>query len=204
MAVLKDNKQKLKKLYSDAEELINKVYRDENKVPVFGEGNPVSRVLLIGEAPGKEETLKERPFVGKAGQNLNEFLQVINYERSSLYITNVVKFRPFKVNEKTNRISNRPPTKEEIELCKGILYSEIDIISPKIVVTLGNIALKTILNDKKVTIGEYHGKPIKISIRNNDYILFPLYHPASIIYRRELKETYLDDIKRLAEYIKAN
>ena len=94
---------------------------------VFGEGDVDSPMVLVGEAPGEQETIQQRPFVGKAGKNLEEFLDALEIQRGDLYITNVVKFRPFKINEKTGRLSNRPPTREEIDLSrlayKGAYYN---------------------------------------------------------------------------------
>src|SRR5690606_16623113 len=159
--------------------------------------------LPIWEAPGKQETLQRRPFVGQAGKNLDEFLQVVGLEREDLYITNVVKFRPFKLNEKTGRTSNRPPTREEIELSRGWLYKEIEIIKPMVVVSLGNVALQAITNDRSKTIGQVHGTPMNIQVGESGFatILFPLYHPASVIYRKGLKDTYLKDLRALREYL---
>ncbi|WZL73181.1 uracil-DNA glycosylase [Clostridiaceae bacterium 35-E11] len=171
--------------------------RETEEPMVFGEGNPDAQILLIGEAPGAKEVELEKPFVGQAGKNLDEFLAALKLEREDIYITNVVKIRPYKVNEKTGRKSNRPPNKAEIEQYAKYLYKEIQIIQPKIIVTLGNVPLKTILKDDKATIGEKHGVPIM----QEGYIVFPLYHPASIIYRRELKETYQEDLLKLKVFM---
>lgn len=167
----------------------------EEKVIVFGEGKADAKLMLIGEAPGKQETLLIKPFVGQAGKNLNEFLQALNINREDIYISNVVKYRPFKINPKSNTISNRPPKKEEIIECMPYLLEEIDIINPIIIVTLGNVALKSVLDDEKATIGALHGT--LIDLNNRESKLFPLYHPASIIYNRSLKEVYDNDIKKL-------
>ena len=117
--MVKQSKEKqLEKLKQECTKFFDELYRPDKKILVFGEGNPNARLLLVGEAPGKQETLQRRPFVGQAGKNLDEFLQVVGLKREDLYITNVVKFRPFKLNEKTGRTSNRPPTREEIELSR--------------------------------------------------------------------------------------
>ncbi|WP_129599645.1 uracil-DNA glycosylase [Anaerophilus nitritogenes] len=163
---------------------------------VFGEGNVDAKIILVGEAPGAKEVELNKPFVGAAGKNLDEFLDILKLNREDLYITNVVKIRPYKVNGKTGRKSNRPPNKEEIEKYEKYLFNEIQIIQPKIIVTLGNVPLKTLLKDKKVTIGQHHGKPID----EGEYFIFPLYHPASIIYRRELKEVYIEDLYKLKDF----
>ncbi len=202
--MVKQSKEKqLEKLKQECTKFFDELYRPDKKILVFGEGNPNARLLLVGEAPGKQETLQRRPFVGQAGKNLDEFLQVVGLEREDLYITNVVKFRPFKLNEKTGRTSNRPPTREEIELSRGWLYKEIEIIKPMVVVSLGNVALQAITNDRSKTIGQVHGTPMNIQVGESGFatILFPLYHPASVIYRKGLKDTYLKDLRALREYL---
>jgi DNA polymerase len=182
----------------DLKEEYIKLIEEELKVNskvVFGEGNESADVILIGEAPGKTEEELGKPFVGASGKNLDEFLNILEMKREDIYITNVVKIRPFKINEKTGKKSNRTPNKKEIELSIDTLEKQIHIVNPKIIVTLGNIPLRAILRDDSAKIGDYHGKMIKCK----DYYLFPLYHPASIIYNRSLKETYYNDVKELKD-----
>lgn len=159
---------------------------------VFGEGSPDSRVMLIGEAPGKDEVEQGRPFCGKAGKNLSEFLNVTGIKREELYITNTVKFRPFKTGP-SGRKSNRPPTKEEIRLCAKCLKEEIKEIDPALIVTLGNTALRAVMGDEKLKVSELHGQMTGK--------VFVMYHPASVIYRRELEAVYIKDMERLAQII---
>ena len=163
---------------------------------VFGNGNVDADVVLIGEAPGKEEVEKKIPFVGKAGKILDEFLEKTGIKRHDLFVTNTVKFRPYKISEK-GTVSNRPPTVTEIELCANCLENELVCISPKLIITLGNVPLKSILADKKVTIGDYHGRLVNTPHGK----LFPLYHPASIIYNRSLKSVYEKDLEMLSSII---
>ncbi len=179
------------------------IYKNQNKVLVYGEGNLDAKIVLVGEAPGRQETVQGRPFVGQAGKILDEFLAFLDLKRDELYITSVVKFRPFKVNPETGRISNRPPNKEEIGLSKSWLFKELYIVEPSMVVSLGNIALQTLANDTKLTIRKVHGVPMDVVIgdKKMPMMLFPLYHPASIIYRKELKEIYLEDLNRLKNYL---
>lgn len=179
---------------------VENLYPGEGKVVVFGEGNVDAKIVLIGEAPGEKETKYVRPFAGAAGKNLDEFLEVLNLKREDIYITNTVKFRPFKVNEKTGRLSNRPPDKGEISLCLPYLLRQLEVIRPNLVATLGNVSLKALMDDNKSTIGEMHGEPIMIK----DFYLFPLYHPASIIYNAGLKEVYHQDLLKLNEFINRN
>ena len=171
---------------------------------VFGDGNPDSKIVLIGEAPGKTEVELGKPFVGQAGKNLEEFISILGIEREELYITNVVKFRPIKLNPDTGRESNRPPSKAEIRICTSYIEEELSIIKPALVVSLGNVALRCILKDDKVTIGLLHGTAINVKFAGGEFVLFPLYHPASIIYNRSLREVYLQDLHRLRESMTNN
>ena len=167
---------------------------------VYGEGNPKARIVLVGEAPGAEETRLKRPFVGKAGKNLDEFLDVLGCKREDIYITNVVKFRPFKVSE-MGRLSNRPPTKDEIACMLPALMREIEAVAPKVVVTLGNVPLRAVSGQSCVTIGACHAQPMNAKARSREFVLFPLYHPASIIYNRALAAVYDDDLQVLKAFI---
>lgn len=105
------------------------IYEGNARSLVFGEGSFHSRLMMIGEAPGEQETLKGRPFVGKAGKNLDEFLQMSGLKREEIYITNTVKFRPTKRSD-AGRLVNRPPTKEEIALFLPWLKREIALVAP--------------------------------------------------------------------------
>lgn len=166
---------------------------------VFGEG-PVNPVLmLIGEAPGEQETLQGRPFVGKAGKNLDRFLELAGLVREEIYISNAVKIRPTKVS-KTGRMSNRPPTKEEIELFRPWLMREIAEICPKMIATLGNVPLGAVTGSKQ-TIGQVHGSVIPAG--ETGLPLFALYHPASLIYNRSLESVYEHDVRELAQRLRA-
>ena len=172
----------------------------EDKPLVFGEGQTDKPpLMLIGEAPGEQESLQGRPFVGKAGKNLDGFLAVLEMQREEIYISNVVKIRPTKVSEK-GRVSNRPPNKEELALFTPFLYEEILRVQPGMIVTLGNVALKALCGPKAI-IGDMHGRMAEITVRHEkqeaDFPIFPLYHPASIIYNRSLQEVYDADLQVL-------
>ena len=187
---------------------LNEVYRQvelktarETDYPpeelVLGSGSDSSEIVLIGEAPGATEVEQHRPFAGKAGRNLDEFLALTGVSRDRLFITNVVKRRPYK--EKNGRRSNRPPTRSEVEFYRECLEAELEIISPKIVVTLGNTALRAISMQKSATIGEFHGK---LSDVGRSCPMFALYHPASVIYNQALREVYLEDLQKLREVLR--
>lgn len=180
---------------------LRKHFNDEIPL-VFGYGNVDSKIVLVGEAPGKTEVEQGKPFVGQAGRNLEEFINILGILREDLYITNVVKFRPFKINADTGRESNRTPTKEEVRISTDYIEQELTIIKPGLVVSLGNIALRCILKDDRVTIGVMHGSPISVKVAGAEFALFPLYHPASIIYNRALKDVYLQDLHKLRDYMK--
>lgn len=165
---------------------------------VFGEGPMQPRLMLIGEAPGEQETLMGRPFVGKAGKNLDRFLELAGMRREEIYISNAVKIRPTKTG-KTGRISNRPPTREEIALFRPWLLKEIALVAPQVIATLGNVPLFAVTNDKRLTIGEAHGRVMEAGESGRK--LFALYHPASLIYNRALEPVYERDVHALAAWI---
>jgi DNA polymerase len=201
-----DVDKELLKLKEDCKAFFRDIYKFQDTLIVFGQGNPKASLILVGEAPGRQEVVQQTPFVGKAGGNLNEFLHILGKKREDIYITNVVKFRPVKIKEKpgaVESVSNRAPNREEIELSRGWLYKEINIIKPDVVVSLGNIALKALARDESLNIGQTHGKPIELKegIFNKEMTLFPLYHPASVIYRRNLREIYIEDIENLKEFL---
>lgn len=172
----------------------------EEKTLVFGEGRSDSPpLMLVGEAPGETETLQGRPFVGKAGKNLDGFLQAVGLEREKIYITNVVKVRPTRVCPRGS-VSNRPPNREELLLFTPYLYREILLVNPALIVTLGNVALRALLGPG-ASIGDCHGERREAEVTSADqnrlFPLFALYHPASIIYNRSLAAVYQADLARL-------
>lgn len=163
---------------------------------VFGDGNPNAPLLLVGEAPGRDEVAEGRPFVGRAGRNLDEFVESVGLARTDFYVTNVCKFRPTKTSAK-NTVSNRPPTRDEVLFAQPFLHEEISLLAPKVIVTLGNTPLRAVA-DMSANIGQMHGKAAEILLEGREYRLFPLYHPASIIYNPSLKDTYVQDLKGLS------
>jgi DNA polymerase len=168
---------------------------------VFGEGPSGAPVMLIGEAPGAEETRLSRPFVGRAGKNLDEFLDTVGLKRADIYITNVVKFRPCKTSAR-GTLSNRPPDKDEIACMQPLLLREIEAVRPRIVVTLGNVPLKCLAGISS-TIGALHAAPAAANALSHRFMLFPLYHPASIIYNPSLKVVYAQDLIKLNKLLDA-
>jgi len=188
----------MEKLKKELRALIAGVMPGKENALVFGEGPMQPRLMLIGEAPGEQESLQGRPFVGKAGKNLDRFLELAGMRREEIYISNVVKYRPTKTG-KTGRISNRPPTVEETALFAPWLLREIAIVQPQMIATLGNVPLKA-LTSRKATIGEMHGRVIADNL--SGVALYALYHPASMIYNRSLEEIYERDVLALAELVR--
>lgn len=169
-----------------------------HKSPVFGEGKISAKIALVGEAPGGEEEKAGRPFVGKAGKNLTEFLSHLNLSRDEVYITNAVKLRPSKPSPKTGRELNRTPNLQEIEFFNPYLHRELEIIAPNYIVTLGNIPLRAV-SGQDIKIGDCHGRLVKTPCAYEN--IFALYHPAAVIYNQSLKNIYINDLEKLRELI---
>lgn len=173
-----------------------------DKEIVLGHGCIDSPVAIIGEAPGKDEVKLGKPFVGAAGKNLNEFIEVLEISRDDLYITNAIKYRLGRLNPKTRRIVNRPATIKDIKENQIWLHREIHILKPQIIVTLGNVPLKAVTDNFRLSIGDMHGVLHECNLAGKVYKIFPLYHPASIIYNRTLKDVYHEDMMVLKKEIK--
>ena len=151
-----------------------------NAVP--GEGPVTAEVMIIGEAPGGTEDAQGRPFVGAAGRNLDGLLSKGGLERGRVFITNVVKCRP---------PGNRRPRRGELDACHPYLRRQIELIKPRVIVLLGDTALKEFFPESGL--GEMHGKLTK----RGDRSFFPTYHPASVIYNRSLASTLEEDFTKL-------
>jgi DNA polymerase len=156
---------------------------DTRTTIVFGVGDPNARVVLVGEAPGKNEDLKGEPFVGAAGQLLNELLAEAGLARDDVYIANVLKCRP---------PGNRNPEQAEIETCTPFLREQIRVINPEVLVTLGNFATKFVLKTD-VGITRLHGK-VQTAGR---FKVLPIYHPAATIYDRSKRDDLFADFRQL-------
>ena len=156
---------------------------------VFGVGNPEARVLIVGEAPGKNEDLQGEPFVGAAGKYLNELLAIAGLARDEVFIANVLKCRP---------PSNRDPRPEEIQTCTPFLREQTRTIDPEFIVTLGNFATKFILKTD-VGITRLHGT----LQRAGRFKVFPIFHPAAALYDGSKREALENDFTTLGELLKA-
>ncbi len=170
--------------------------------PVFGEGPLAPRLMLIGEAPGAEETRLGRPFMGKAGKNLDALLALAGIARESVFVTNAVKFRP--VNVKARGISNRTPTPAELRESLPSLEKEILLVRPALAATLGNTPLRALCllaGAEPLLIGDVHGRMQTLLIGGTPLCVFPLYHPASVIYNPTLLPVMKADAKRLGSIL---
>jgi uracil-DNA glycosylase family 4 len=173
-------------------------YRTANRYfPVLGEGNPDANILFIGQAPGEYEALQGRTFVGQSGEVLDEMLLTIGLNRDDTYMTNVILDRP---------PENRDPNPAEIEFYAPYLNKMIDIIEPGVIVTLGRFAMGYILKkydlpEKKLRIGQLHGKLLKTQADDRSLFILPLYHPAVVLYSNSERQTLRDDFQILRPFV---
>lgn len=153
---------------------------------VFGEGNPDTRIYLIGEAPGFNEDQQGRPFVGQAGKLLERTLNEIGLNREDVYISNIVRFRP---------PENRDPEPEEIAAFQPYVDREIEIIDPPVIVTLGRFSMNKFLPGERIS--GIHGTPRIVRIRGKDVTIVPMYHPAAALRATRMMEQFKEDFKKL-------
>jgi uracil-DNA glycosylase family 4 len=178
---------------------------------VMGDGNADADIVFIGEAPGKNEDEQGLPFVGAAGKFLNEMLATIGLERSDIYITNIVKYRP---------PNNRDPLPEEKVAFLPFLQAQLDVIRPKIIVTLGRHSMDSLLPGLQIS--KVHGQPKRIRVKSNEYratnsqgsgldthdsqvvktwVIMPLFHPAAALYNGAMRQTLIDDFAKIPEVL---
>lgn len=212
----------IKSKQSQLDEVRQKII-DDNPIPalkagatrlVFGDGNPDADLVFIGEAPGKNEDIQGKPFVGAAGKFLNAMLEMIGLKREDVYITNIVKYRP---------PGNRDPYPEEKKAMMPYLEAQLEIIQPVLTVTLGRHSLNCFLPD--LSISQVHGQPKRFSILNTEarrlknrgnnsesklqdpnfmtLVILPLFHPAAALYNGSMKQTLIDDFARIPAVLKA-
>lgn len=158
---------------------------------VFGAGAASADIVFIGEAPGKNEDIQGQPFVGAAGKFLNEMLAGIGLEREDIYITNIVKYRP---------PNNRDPQPEEKKAFWPYLVRQLNIIQPKLVVTLGRHSMEYFLPGAKIS--AIHGEPKRIAFENGKLVVLPLFHPAAALYNGGMRQTLIDDFARIPAILK--
>lgn len=177
-------KEKLEDLKRRMEEDKNLPLRATATQLVFGEGNPDTDIYFLGEAPGFWEDQKGRPFVGMAGKLLDELIQSIGFKREDVYISNVVRFRP---------PENRDPLPEELEAFKPYVDQEIEIVNPKLIVTLGRFSMGKFLPEVKIS--KVHGQVRKITWNGKQVTVIPMYHPAAALRAGEVMKQLKEDFK---------
>src|SRR4051812_13423624 len=155
---------------------------------VFGDGSPDAELVFIGEAPGKNEDEQGLPFVGAAGKFLEEMLNSIGMKRSDVYITNIVKYRP---------PENRDPLPDEKAAFLPFLRAQLEVIKPKLVVTLGRHSMDSLLPGLKIS--KVHGQPKRF--KGQFYL--PLFHPAAALYNGGMRQTLIDDFVRIPKVLAA-
>lgn len=158
------------------------------KSVVFGEGNARADLVFVGEAPGEEEDAQGRPFVGRAGKFLDQMIQRIGLLRKDVFICNVLKCRP---------PNNRDPDPAEVDMCKGYLFTQLQLIRPKVICTLGRHAYNTLMNaDARIT--KIRGQFTEF----NGIKLLPTYHPSFLLRNEERVKEALEDMEKLREILK--
>jgi DNA polymerase len=167
--------------------IANSTLHEGTKQAVPGDGNPDADILFIGEAPGQKEDELGVPFVGAAGKLLNELLGTIGMNREDIFIANVIKHRP---------PGNRDPLPEEIAVYAPWLAKQIEIINPKIIITLGRFSMDFVLGSG-FSISKIHGEPK----RKNGRVIVPLYHPAAALYSGNLRPTLFADFQKIPKII---
>jgi DNA polymerase len=156
---------------------------------VFGDGHPYSDIVFIGEAPGKNEDEQGLPFVGAAGRFLDEMLESIKLKRAQVYITNIVKYRP---------PGNRDPYPDEKADFLPFLKRQLEVIKPKLVVTLGRHSMESLL-PPGLGISRVHGQPKRF----NGQVYMPLFHPAAALYNNSMRQTLIDDFAKIPKVLAA-
>ena len=157
---------------------------------VFGAGSPSAEILLIGEAPGKREDELGQPFVGASGRFLDEMLAAAGLDRDDVYITNIVKYRP---------PNNRDPSRDEKAEFWPYLLRQIEIIQPRVIITLGRHSGLAFKPD--LVISRDHGQASTIKLGGNEHLFIPLYHPAAALYNGSMRQVLTDDFIAAAKIV---
>ena len=158
---------------------------------VFSDGNPFSKIMIIGEGPGANEDKEGKPFVGRAGKLLDKMLEAIKLNRKNVYISNVVNFRP---------PMNRKPTEKEIERYLPFLVRHIELINPKILLLLGSTALNALVGNE-VVISKARGKWINKKIGTSNLEIIASFHPAFLMRQPDQKKYAWEDLKMIRKKI---
>ena len=184
-----DKASNLKKLKKSIAEIRNCTLKKNAKNIVFSDGNPKSKIMLIGEAPGANEDEEGLPFVGRAGALLDKMLAAINLDRKKVYITNIINYRP---------PDNRRPTDEEIKRYLPFITKHIEIINPKILVLLGSTAMNALIGNE-VVISKMRGKWIEKKFGNCKTSVIITFHPAFLMRQPAQKKMAWIDLKMIRD-----
>ena len=188
----KSKAENLSKLREDINKIKNCKLKENASNLVFSDGNPSSKIMIIGEGPGANEDKEGIPFVGRAGQLLDKMLHAINLSREKVYITNVVNYRP---------PENRRPTEKEVERYLPYLKKHIEIVRPKIILLLGSTAMNAILNNADV-ISKMRGKWYEIEINKLNLYSIVSFHPAYLLRQPDQKKFSWIDLKMIRDKLR--
>ena len=186
-----ERRERLKQVYERARGCVDCQLSETRTQVVFGAGNADADLMFIGEAPGADEDRLGLPFVGRAGKLLEQLLGEIGLDRADVFIANTLKCRP---------PGNRDPYPNELEACSGYLHSQVDLIEPKVICTLGNFSTK-LLRDDPTGISRLHGRDEIRTIGSRTVRLLPLFHPAAALYTPSNLQTLRDDFARIPELL---
>ncbi len=173
-------------LYAEVRNCTRCILHKSRTKAVPGEGPEHPAIMFIGEGPGFHEDQQGRPFVGAAGQFLDELLGLINLKRQDVYIANVVKCRP---------PGNRDPLPDEIEACRDYLDRQITLLKPQVIITLGRFSMARAFPNAKIS--QVHGQPRKVG----GVLYIPMYHPAAALHQPSLRRTVEDDFRKIPQWL---
>ena len=186
-----ERRERLKAVYEQAKNCTRCPLHQTRTTVVFGSGNADADLMFVGEAPGANEDQQGLPFVGQAGKLLSKLLNEIGLDRGDVFICNTVKCRP---------PNNRDPHPNEIESCNEYLRSQVELIQPTVICTLGNFSTKLLRGDN-TGISRLHGQPEVRTIGARAIRLYPLYHPAAALYTPSTLEVLRADFHRIPELL---
>jgi DNA polymerase len=186
-----ERREKLVELYKEVQACTKCPLHETRTKAVFGAGNADADLMFVGEAPGAEEDRQGLPFVGRAGQLLNQLLEEIGLGRDDVFIANVLKSRP---------PDNRDPLPSEIQACEPYLWEQVHLIEPRVVCTLGNFSTK-LLSGSQTGITKVRGTPQVHELGGRTVYLLPLFHPAAALRTPAVKETLRADFATIPELL---